>query len=412
MTGLAGVDGIERSCLLHSPRGLTRLTFYVERNDKSQLAKKALGVSFSWSAACQHYHCTVRWIGESNARSLINGLYFHPYLSPKKVSKCLYLPVLSPTMYNLTSLPQRYPTSDQMTAHSPHKAQQPHLIRINLKLFISMQTRHRVHPVLPFACCWSRNTTADHTFLLLCWTQHLKWAHESFVNGHHSPRIVKFSTVIRRTEHRHQLPSRKELISIFHHLMRSYNEIKVLRISHQIQTSNSRYELTCFRLNFSTMSAPKVNDTPRSLSALHTCESSFQTITQSTIHGYWDQDLPREHRKASQCLERRLDAKCGEFAPCCSNRATILHVCKKSYHQPKDSSKPWCTRWKQRKNTIAAIGRQLKTWQATVRLDSINSKIHPPYWMLSKASSCSGAYIRHRIWNGVKFIWWCDISYP
>ena len=47
VTGLAGVDGIERSCLLHSPRGLTRLTFYVERNDKSQLAKKALGVSFS-----------------------------------------------------------------------------------------------------------------------------------------------------------------------------------------------------------------------------------------------------------------------------------------------------------------------------------------------------------------------------
>lgn len=47
---------------------------------------------------------------------------------------------------------------------------------------------------------------------------YLEGAHECLVNAHHGAGVVKFATVVRGREKCHQLPLRKELVSILHYL--------------------------------------------------------------------------------------------------------------------------------------------------------------------------------------------------
>ena len=57
---------------------------------------------------------------------------------------------------------------------------------------------------------------------------YLERAQQTLINAHHRPCIVEFSTVIWCTKECHQLPLRKELVAVFHDLMRSADEIHVV----------------------------------------------------------------------------------------------------------------------------------------------------------------------------------------
>jgi len=68
----------------------------------------------------------------------------------------------------------------------------------------------------------------DSLLFLLSRLQNLKRAKQRLINAHHSASIVEFTTVIGRREQRDELTLREELVSVFHHLMRTAYEIHVV----------------------------------------------------------------------------------------------------------------------------------------------------------------------------------------
>lgn len=66
------------------------------------------------------------------------------------------------------------------------------------------------------------------SFLLLWRFEDLKWTHQRLIHAHHSTRILKLPTVVGSTENCHQLPLRKELVSLLYHLMGSAHQVNVM----------------------------------------------------------------------------------------------------------------------------------------------------------------------------------------
>jgi hypothetical protein len=56
----------------------------------------------------------------------------------------------------------------------------------------------------------------------------LERAHESIVHRHHRPSIVKLPTVVGRREHCYKFPPREKLIAVFHNLVSTNYEIKIM----------------------------------------------------------------------------------------------------------------------------------------------------------------------------------------
>jgi len=63
---------------------------------------------------------------------------------------------------------------------------------------------------------------------LICRLENLKAAHESFINAHHSARVVKFTAVVWCAEESDKLAALEELIAIFYDLMRTTDEINIM----------------------------------------------------------------------------------------------------------------------------------------------------------------------------------------
>ena len=59
--------------------------------------------------------------------------------------------------------------------------------------------------------------------------QHLETAHERLVDDHHSGRVIKFTTIIRRGENGNQLPLGEKLVAVLDDLMSAANEIQIVR---------------------------------------------------------------------------------------------------------------------------------------------------------------------------------------
>ncbi len=177
----------------------------------------------------------------------------------------------------------------------------------------------------------------------------LERAHQCLVHWHHGSRVVELSTIIWCTENSHKLPSSKEFVAVLHNLVHTYvsltmsarwdsphSKIKkpkpcaipnlfilrkwkdaaeigeyqsafttwcnerhtykhapMLGISMKLVSkftwcARTIRSKSCLRLNFSTTSAPNVNDTPLSLSAqpLHQNTSIRYTIHAACIQGY------------------------------------------------------------------------------------------------------------------------------
>jgi hypothetical protein len=56
----------------------------------------------------------------------------------------------------------------------------------------------------------------------------LERAEQTLVDAHHGTRIVKFSAVIRGAEESHKLALGEKLVSVFHNLVRTANEVHVV----------------------------------------------------------------------------------------------------------------------------------------------------------------------------------------
>jgi hypothetical protein len=56
----------------------------------------------------------------------------------------------------------------------------------------------------------------------------LERAEQTLIDTHHGTRIVKLSTVVRRTEQGDELAFREELVSVLDHLMRTTDEVHVV----------------------------------------------------------------------------------------------------------------------------------------------------------------------------------------
>jgi hypothetical protein len=58
--------------------------------------------------------------------------------------------------------------------------------------------------------------------------ENLKRAHESVVNAHHRAGIIEFAAVVGRRKQRDQLPFCKELVAVFHHLVRATDQVQIV----------------------------------------------------------------------------------------------------------------------------------------------------------------------------------------
>lgn len=86
----------------------------------------------------------------------------------------------------------------------------------------------------PFAQKWEMAWGNSCLTGILISLNYLEGAHECLVNAHHGAGVVKFATVVRGREKRHQLPLRKELVSILHYLCR-HTEGGVHHMNHKHQ---------------------------------------------------------------------------------------------------------------------------------------------------------------------------------
>lgn len=158
-------------------------------------------------------------------------------------------------------------------------------------------------PVVPPPACphlvwwdetpfWAEKKKKAWTILFSCKTKsglkrnsYLEWTHECVIDRHHATRIVEFSTIVGCWEKSHQLSFGEELVSVLHHLQQretfwarsfSQNHRANNRRTHHGKKQSERRSLawwalhirskSCLFRNFTTTSAPNVNDTPRSFS--------------------------------------------------------------------------------------------------------------------------------------------------
>lgn len=61
---------------------------------------------------------------------------------------------------------------------------------------------------------WGNSCLAD----ILISFNYLEGAHECLIDAHHGAGVVKLAAIVWGGEKRHQLPLRKEFVSILHHL--------------------------------------------------------------------------------------------------------------------------------------------------------------------------------------------------
>mmetsp|Transcript_15416 Transcript_15416/g.25393 ORF Transcript_15416/g.25393 Transcript_15416/m.25393 type:complete len:256 (-) Transcript_15416:491-1258(-) len=90
----------------------------------------------------------------------------------------------------------------------------------------------------------TRSSVSRSLLLSTCWLQNLERAHESIINRHHRPSIVKLSTVVGRREHRHKFSPREKLIPVFHNLVSTDYKIKIMttkELTHNIATECERH---------------------------------------------------------------------------------------------------------------------------------------------------------------------------
>uniref|UniRef100_A0A1I8JA28 TOG domain-containing protein n=1 Tax=Macrostomum lignano TaxID=282301 RepID=A0A1I8JA28_9PLAT len=59
---------------------------------------------------------------------------------------------------------------------------------------------------------------------------HLKATHQSLINAHHGPGIVKLAAIVGRGEQRHQLALGKELVAVLNHLMGPADEVQIVLV--------------------------------------------------------------------------------------------------------------------------------------------------------------------------------------
>merc|ERR1719265_203413 len=71
--------------------------------------------------------------------------------------------------------------------------------------------------------------------------EHFEAAHQSLIDRHHCTRIVKFATIIGRTENCDELPLGKKLVAILNDLVCANNEIHVVLLqetAHNVRPKN------------------------------------------------------------------------------------------------------------------------------------------------------------------------------
>ena len=64
----------------------------------------------------------------------------------------------------------------------------------------------------------------------VCWFEDLKGAEQVCRNVHDGCSVVKLSAVIRCRKQRNQLPCPKELVAVLHHLVRTCNQVKLVKL--------------------------------------------------------------------------------------------------------------------------------------------------------------------------------------
>jgi len=74
----------------------------------------------------------------------------------------------------------------------------------------------------------STHASISELLLLLRRLQNLEAAHQSVINRHHCPSVIKLSAVVRSAEQGHQLSLCKELVAILYNLMSSADQIYVM----------------------------------------------------------------------------------------------------------------------------------------------------------------------------------------
>lgn len=95
---------------------------------------------------------------------------------------------------------------------------------------------------LPSAHSISEAST-PHGLLLVSWFQDLEGTHEGVIHGHHCSRVVKFATIVRRREQRHQLAIAKEFVAVLDDLMRATNQVDfvlVRKFLHDVLAKSER----------------------------------------------------------------------------------------------------------------------------------------------------------------------------
>lgn len=73
-------------------------------------------------------------------------------------------------------------------------------------------------------------------------TTNLKRAHERLVDGHHSACIIELAAVVRGRKEGNQLPLGKELITVFHDLVRATDQVQIVTIQEFADNISSESE--------------------------------------------------------------------------------------------------------------------------------------------------------------------------
>ena len=93
-------------------------------------------------------------------------------------------------------------------------------------------------------CRWidRRSDTLTSKLLLVSGFKDLEAAHERLVNGHEGTRVVKFTAVVRCTEHCNELTLSKELVAVFDDLMCPTNQINVVLLHELLHGALAKYK--------------------------------------------------------------------------------------------------------------------------------------------------------------------------
>ena len=96
---------------------------------------------------------------------------------------------------------------------------------VQVKYLFLVASRHFLPTVTFPRSTWSAMSRP------LTWTgrfKNLKRTHECIIHCHHSDRVIEFTTVVGCRKNCDKLAPRKKFITVFHDLMRTYNQIQVM----------------------------------------------------------------------------------------------------------------------------------------------------------------------------------------